>query len=106
MPVRVARPGTAPRRVAEPPKWLRHKGAPAPCGARHQTTRPDRTLIVQGPLSVPHMNELFGTLSDGTPVHRWTLQRAGVRVRILSYGGIVQSVEIPDRDGRTGNVVL
>ncbi|MEU6254163.1 aldose epimerase family protein [Streptomyces sp. NPDC047043] len=52
------------------------------------------------------MNELFGTLSDGTPVHRWTLERAGVRVRILSYGGIVQSVEIPDRDGRTGNVVL
>ncbi|MBT3151313.1 galactose mutarotase [Streptomyces sp. CHD11] len=52
------------------------------------------------------MNELFGTLSDGTPVHRWTLRRAGVRVRILSYGGIVQSVEVPDRDGRAGNVVL
>jgi aldose 1-epimerase len=52
------------------------------------------------------MNELFGTLSDGTPVHRWTLERAGVRVRILSYGGIVQSAEVPDRDGRTGNVVL
>ncbi|MEV6170195.1 aldose epimerase family protein [Streptomyces sp. NPDC051954] len=52
------------------------------------------------------MNELFGTLSDGTPVHRWTLERAGVRVRILSYGGIVQSVEVPDREGRRGNVVL
>ncbi|MFG2512815.1 aldose epimerase family protein [Streptomyces sp. NPDC048584] len=52
------------------------------------------------------MNELFGTLSDGTPVHRWTLERAGVRVRILSYGGIVQDVEVPDRDGRAGNVVL
>jgi aldose 1-epimerase len=52
------------------------------------------------------MNELFGTLSDGTPVHRWTLERAGVRVRILSYGGIVQSLEVPDRDGRAGNVVL
>jgi aldose 1-epimerase len=52
------------------------------------------------------MNELFGTLSDGTPVHRWTLERAGVRVRILSYGGIVQSVEVPDRDGRTADVVL
>src|SRR2546427_41732 len=49
------------------------------------------------------MNELFGTLSDGTPVHRWTLERAGVRVRILSYGGIVQSLEVPDRDGRAGN---
>ncbi|RMB81340.1 aldose epimerase family protein [Streptomyces shenzhenensis] len=52
------------------------------------------------------MSELFGTLSDGTRVHRWTLERAGVRVRILTYGGIVQSVEVPDRDGRTANVVL
>ncbi|MFD8303860.1 aldose epimerase family protein [Streptomyces sp. NPDC059690] len=52
------------------------------------------------------MSEHFGTLPDGTPVERWTLERAGVRVRILSYGGVVQSVEIPDRDGRAGNVVL
>lgn len=55
---------------------------------------------------VSHMNELFGTLSDGTAVHRWTLERAGVRVRVLTYGGIVQSVEVPDRDGVPGNVVL
>ncbi|MFF8928877.1 aldose epimerase family protein [Streptomyces longwoodensis] len=52
------------------------------------------------------MSEHFGTLSDGTEVHRWTLERAGTRVRVLSYGGIVQSVEVPDRDGRTANVVL
>ncbi|MFJ3206581.1 aldose epimerase family protein [Streptomyces flaveolus] len=52
------------------------------------------------------MNELFGTLSDGTPVHRWTLERAGVRVRVLTYGGIVQSAEVPDRDGHTADVVL
>ncbi|MGV9450952.1 aldose epimerase family protein [Streptomyces sp. NPDC003635] len=52
------------------------------------------------------MNELFGTLSDGTAVHRWTLERAGVRVRVLTYGGIVQSLEVPDRDGVAGNVVL
>ncbi|WP_435252677.1 aldose epimerase family protein [Streptomyces tendae] len=52
------------------------------------------------------MSELFGTLSDGTPVHRWTLERAGVRVRVLSYGGIVQSVEVPDRDGQPADVVL
>ncbi|MEU6492001.1 aldose epimerase family protein [Streptomyces sp. NPDC049097] len=45
------------------------------------------------------MSELFGTLPDGTPVHRWTLERDGVRVRILSYGGIVQSVQVPDRWG-------
>ncbi|MFG2571592.1 aldose epimerase family protein [Streptomyces sp. NPDC048481] len=52
------------------------------------------------------MSEHFGTLSDGTPVHRWTLERAGTRVRVLSYGGIVQCVEVPDRDGRTADVVL
>ncbi|MER6788291.1 aldose epimerase family protein [Streptomyces sp. NPDC000658] len=52
------------------------------------------------------MSEHFGTLSDGTPVHRWTLERAGTRVRVLSYGGIVQSVEVPDRDGHTADVVL
>ncbi|MEU3334744.1 aldose epimerase family protein [Streptomyces sp. NPDC002144] len=52
------------------------------------------------------MSDHFGTLPDGTPVHRWTLERAGVRVRILSYGGIVQSVEIPDRTGHRANVVL
>ncbi|MFD1657971.1 aldose epimerase family protein [Streptomyces caeni] len=52
------------------------------------------------------MTQRFGTLSDGTPVHRWTLERGGVRVRVLSYGGIVQSVEVPDRDGRPADVVL
>lgn len=52
------------------------------------------------------MGELFGTLSDGTRVHRWTLERDGVRVRVLSYGGILQSVEVPDRDGHRADVVL
>ncbi|WP_432026650.1 aldose epimerase family protein [Streptomyces sp. 1222.5] len=52
------------------------------------------------------MSELFGTLSDGTEVHRWTLERAGTRVEVLTYGGIVRSVETPDRAGRTADVVL
>lgn len=48
----------------------------------------------------------YGTAPDGTQVHRWTLERAGTRVRVLTYGGIVQSVEVPDRDGRVADVVL
>ncbi|MGW2420229.1 aldose epimerase family protein [Streptomyces sp. NPDC001709] len=52
------------------------------------------------------MSKLFGTLSDGTEVHRWTLERAGTRVEVLTYGGIVRSVQVPDREGRTANVVL
>ncbi|MFF3915637.1 aldose epimerase family protein [Streptomyces sp. NPDC001852] len=52
------------------------------------------------------MSELFGTLSDGTEVHRWTLERAGTRVEVLTYGGVVRSVQVPDREGRAANVVL
>ncbi|MFZ3570747.1 aldose epimerase family protein [Streptomyces sp. BH097] len=53
-------------------------------------------------------SELFGTLPDPdrTPVHRWTLEREGARVRVLTYGGILQSVEVPDRDGAVADVVL
>ncbi|MET8399401.1 aldose epimerase family protein [Streptomyces sp900116325] len=50
--------------------------------------------------------EVFGTLADGTAVHRWTLERAGTRVRVLTYGGVVQSVEVPGRDGVRAQVAL
>ncbi|MEU0620404.1 aldose epimerase family protein [Streptomyces rubiginosohelvolus] len=50
--------------------------------------------------------EGFGALADGTPVRRWTLERDGVRVRILTYGAIVQSVEAPGRDGSRAPVAL
>ncbi|MEU9998875.1 aldose epimerase family protein [Streptomyces sp. NPDC050848] len=49
--------------------------------------------------------EPFGSV-DGTDVTRWTLQRGTVRVRVLTYGGIVQSVVTPDRDGVPGETVL
>ncbi|WEH42013.1 galactose mutarotase [Streptomyces sp. NBC_01218] len=51
-------------------------------------------------------SDAFGTLADGTSVERWTLERDGVRVRVLTYGAIVQSVEVPGRDGAAGEVVL
>lgn len=52
------------------------------------------------------MQELFGRLADGTEVHRWSLENGGTRLKVLSYGGIVQSLEIPDRAGRYANVSL
>ncbi|WUO38066.1 galactose mutarotase [Streptomyces sp. NBC_00285] len=52
------------------------------------------------------MKELFGTLADGTKVHRWSLENGGTRLKVLSYGGIVQCLEVPDRDGRYANVCL
>ncbi|MER5681977.1 aldose epimerase family protein [Streptomyces sp. NPDC002205] len=57
-------------------------------------------------LSTAIRTEVFGTLVDGTAVHRWTLERAGTRVRVLTYGGVVQSVEVPGRDGIRAPVAL
>ncbi|MGA4848662.1 aldose epimerase family protein [Streptomyces sp. G5(2025)] len=51
-------------------------------------------------------SELFGTLPDGTSVHRWILERDGVRVRVLTYGGIVQSAEVAGRSGVVASVAL
>jgi hypothetical protein len=51
-------------------------------------------------------SEPFGSIDEG-PVRIYTLTNGhGVRVRILNYGGIIQSVEIPDRRGRFANVAL
>lgn len=52
------------------------------------------------------VKDLFGTLADGTRVHRWSLENGGTRMKVLSYGGIIQSLEIPDRHGRHANVSL
>ncbi|MFM9697456.1 aldose epimerase family protein [Streptomyces europaeiscabiei] len=52
------------------------------------------------------MKELFGKLADGTEIHRWSLENGGTRLKVLSYGGIVQCLETPDRDGRYANISL
>ncbi|MFJ8080953.1 aldose epimerase family protein [Streptomyces sp. NPDC096205] len=52
------------------------------------------------------VKSLFGKLADGTEVHSWSLENGGTRLKVLSYGGIVQSLEIPDRRGRYANVSL
>ena len=49
----------------------------------------------------------FGTAPDGTPVDVYTLVNAhGIRTRILTYGGIVQTLETPDRAGKLDDIVL
>ncbi len=48
----------------------------------------------------------FGRLADGTRVDRWTLENGGTRMGVLSYGGIVHSLEVPDRRGRYANISL
>jgi aldose 1-epimerase len=50
--------------------------------------------------------EPFGSTPDGTSVERWTLSNGDLTVRVITYGGIVQSLEAPDRHGDVQNVVL
>jgi aldose 1-epimerase len=50
--------------------------------------------------------EPFGSTPDGTAVERWTLTNGDMTVRVLTYGGIVQSLEVPDASGEVDNVVL
>lgn len=44
--------------------------------------------------------------ADGKPVDLYTLQDGKITVRILTYGGIVTSIETPDRKGTTADIVL
>jgi aldose 1-epimerase len=49
----------------------------------------------------------FGVLPDGRAVDRYTLANGnGMAVSIITYGGIVQAVEVPGRDGERANVTL
>jgi aldose 1-epimerase len=49
----------------------------------------------------------FGKLKDGSAVDVFTLTNAhGVEIRAITYGGIIQSLKVPDKAGRVGDVVL
>jgi aldose 1-epimerase len=49
----------------------------------------------------------FGKTPDGKDVDIYTLKnRSGAEARVISYGGIVVSLKVPDREGRLADVVL
>lgn len=48
----------------------------------------------------------FGSLPDGRAVHRYILQNQnGMTVSLLDFGGAVQQILVPDRNGRLNDVV-
>ena len=49
----------------------------------------------------------FGKTADGTPVEIYTLRNSkGMEARIMTYGGIIVSLKVPDKNGTFGDVVL
>jgi aldose 1-epimerase len=49
--------------------------------------------------------EAFGVV-QGRPAWAYTLENSNMRARVTDYGGILVSVEAPDREGRMDHVVL
>lgn len=49
----------------------------------------------------------FGIMPNGDTVFRYTLTNAhGEQIKVLNYGGIIQSWLVPDKNGKRGDVVL
>ncbi|MHB1562388.1 MAG: aldose epimerase family protein, partial [Isosphaeraceae bacterium] len=58
----------------------------------------------RGKRSVQKMD--FGKTPDGTPVELSTLSNGRVTVKVMTYGGIITELHVPDRAGKTADVVL
>jgi len=51
--------------------------------------------------------KLFGKTSDGTAVDLYVLTNAnGMKAKVMTYGAILTELDVPDRDGKLGDVVL
>jgi len=51
--------------------------------------------------------EPFGETPDGTPITRYLLSNdKGMTVSIIDYGAIVNSIELPDRNGKVASITL
>lgn len=49
----------------------------------------------------------YGTTKDGKPVTEYTLKNArGTTVKLINYGGVITAIEVPDRHGKSANIVL
>ncbi len=72
------------------------RGSDAPVGAPPAPAA--ATRVTQTP---------FGSLPDSTPVELFTVtNRQGIELRAMTYGGIIVSLRVPDRQGRIDDIVL
>ncbi|MBQ8510611.1 MAG: galactose mutarotase [Clostridia bacterium] len=51
--------------------------------------------------------ELFGNMPTGEEVFAYTItNNSGASMKVLTLGGIIQQLNVPDRDGKMGDVIL
>ena len=68
-------------------------------------------VLIMGCTKIRHKKGIvessFGTTKEGKEVTYFRLvNKAGMAVGIINYGGIVTSIEVPDKNGEFGDVAL
>src|SRR5205814_8718496 len=63
-------------------------------------------IIMTASMQSQVTKQSFGKTPDGTPVDVYTLKSGALEARIITYGGIVQSLKVPDKNGKSADVVL
>jgi aldose 1-epimerase len=60
------------------------------------------TATLEGQVS----KKSFGKMPDGSEVDIYTLKDGAIEAHIITYGGIIQSLKVPDKKGNLADVVL
>jgi aldose 1-epimerase len=89
--------------------WRRRVGAVALAATGAAVVAAGAASIAgaRGPAHRPSIGSVAWGRADGQAVRLWTLRSGhGMTVRITNYGGVVQSIDVPGRGGRSADVVL
>jgi len=80
---------------------------PAPTKAPIPAEKPAETQKEMEAQQMSAKTEFFGQMPDGTQVDVYTLVNGnGLTAKIINYGAILVSLEVPDRDGHVADVTL
>lgn len=77
------------------------------CGRQAAAPPSDRSPYPPATQHVTMSKSVFGTLADGTAVDLFTMTNSsGMQVSASSYGAIITSIKVPDRNGEFADVAL
>jgi len=75
--------------------------------SKKEEAAPQEITEQKGSSTMDVTKESFGNLPDGTAIELYTLTNAhGLKARLITYGAIVVSLEVPDRTGAMGDITL
>jgi len=76
-------------------------------GCKKESATPEDGSQMKGTTNMFVKREPFGSLPDGSAVELYTLTNShGLKARLMTYGAILVSLEVPDRNGNPGDIVL